>query len=127
MLHARLSYFINIRLMLSPYLFLVIPSGLFVSGLPVKILYPFFLTIFNTCPAHPNLIYSIVIITIIIIFKIIVQIMKLLIRQFSPNPCYFHTLRSKHLSRRTILEHSPIFFLPWKLHFHTHIKRQAKL
>lgn len=122
MLHALLSYFINLHLKLSPYLVLVLPSGLFVSGLPVKILYR---SVFSpkpaTCPAHPTLIYSIAIIIIIII--IIIQIMNLLITQFSQNPCYFHPLRFKHLSRRSVLEHSPIFFILWQPHFRTHKKR----
>jgi hypothetical protein len=76
-------------LILSSHLCLGLPSGLFPSGFPTNILYAFlFFPIHSTCLA------------LLIFFALIsnyawrkVQVMKLLIMQFSPTSCHFLTLR----------------------------------
>jgi len=66
--------------MLPPYLRLVLPSGLFVSDLPVKNSVPFcFCPIPATYPAHLTFIYSIAMMMMMIIIIIIIIIKKVMI------------------------------------------------
>jgi hypothetical protein len=78
---------------LSTHLHLGLPSGLFPSGFPTNILYAFRVSpIRATCPAHHILLDLI----ILIILGRRVQVMKLLIMQFSPISCHFIPLWSKY-------------------------------
>jgi hypothetical protein len=41
-----------------------------------------------------------------------VQVMKLLIMQFSPTSCHFISLQSKHFPQHPVLKHPQSIFLP---------------
>jgi hypothetical protein len=86
--HPILSYLRSI-LILTTHLCLGLPSGLFSSAFPTNILYSFrFSQICATRPAH-----------LIVHSNYVwrgVQVMKLLIMQFSPIPRHFISLRTKY-------------------------------
>ena len=95
-------------IILSTHLRLGLPSGLFPSGFPTKTLYTTHLTpIRATCPRpshscrfyHPDNIWW------------AVQIIKLLITEFSPLPCYFVPVRSKYSPQHPVLKHPRPKFL----------------
>jgi hypothetical protein len=94
------SHPISLRfiLIMSPIYVFGLPSALFTSGFPTNILYALLLSpIRSTCPAHR------------ILFDFIihhsnytwprVQVMKILIRQFSPIFCAFILFRSNYTSQ----------------------------
>ena len=100
---ASVSHFLIIHFLLGlfSYLRLLLPSDLFLSGSSTSRVshtcymprsYPFFGDPNNICWA--------------------VQIIKLLIMQFSPLPCHLVPLRSKCLPQHPILKHPPPMFLP---------------
>jgi len=99
-------------LILSSHLHLGLPSGLFPSGLPTKILYtPLFSPIRVTCASH------------LILLDFItrnnigwgVQIIKPLMTWFHPLPYYFIPLRPKYSFQHPVLKHIHPTFLPqWK-------------
>jgi hypothetical protein len=84
-------------LTLSFRLRLGLPSGLFASGFPMKILYTllFYPWLLHAYPSHlPWLVHS-----NYTWWRI--QVLKLLIMQFSPTSCHFIPLRSKFVFRET--------------------------
>ena len=94
-------------LILSTHLCLGLPSGLFPSGSPTKILYMPLLSLMRaTCPAqpiildHPNNIWW------------VVHVIQLLIMQVSPLPCHLVPLRPKYSPQKPILQHPQSTFLP---------------
>jgi hypothetical protein len=56
------------------------------------------------------------------------QIMKLVIMQSYPLPCYLVSLRPKYILQRPTLENSLLYVLPTvrDTKFHTHTKQQAR-
>jgi hypothetical protein len=105
LLHTIPSY-LTFILIVSTHLRLGLPSGLF-SGLPTNILCPFlFLSCYMPYPSHPpRLGHS----------KYTwrrVQVMKLLIVQFSPTSRHFISLRSKYSPQHHVLKHLQFIFLP---------------
>jgi hypothetical protein len=94
---------------LSTHLRIGFHSGLFPSGFPTNVLYANLLlshSCYMPCPSHPpwldhsNYTWR----------KI--QVMKFLIMQFSLNPFYSISLRSKYSPQHSILEHLQSIFLP---------------
>jgi hypothetical protein len=97
--HTTPSYLSNINLILSAYLSHVVPSGLFPSVFPTNILYAFsFARIRATYPS--NLIFPDS--TILNYTWRKVQVLKLLITQFSPTSCHF-SLRCKYSPQHPVL------------------------
>jgi hypothetical protein len=83
--HTIPSYLCKIILILSTHLRLGLSSGLFPSGFRTNTLYAFlFWPIRATCPTH-LILHDLII--------LIIQVMKLLIMQFSPTPRHFVSLR----------------------------------
>jgi hypothetical protein len=85
---------------LSTHLRLGLPSGLYISGFPTNILYAFLFSIRATCSAH------------LILFDLInlivwpgLQVMNLLVMQFSPIFYHFISLRTKYSPQHTFLKH----------------------
>jgi len=96
---SMLSYCTSLRtiLVLSSHLRLGLPSGHSLSGLPTKTLYvPVLL---HTPPSLLFLIWSPE------LYWRGIQIIKVLVTQSSPFPCYLVTLMSKYLPQYSILEH----------------------
>ena len=87
-------------LILSYYLRLGLPSGLFLSGFPTKTLYALFLSlILITCPAH-----LILDLKTRMIFQSTDH--KLVVMQSSPLPCYLVPLRPKYPPQHRNIENS---------------------
>jgi hypothetical protein len=90
------------------HLHLDLPSGLFPSGFPTKILYipPLPHACYMPCPSHPpwldhsNYTWQ------------RVQAMKLLIMQFFPTSYHFMLLRSKYSPQHPVLKHLKSMFFP---------------
>jgi hypothetical protein len=107
--HIIPSYLSKIRFnFIYPPLRLGLPSGIFPSGFPANILHAFlFSPIRANCPAHPLLhphhSYY--------IWRR-VQLMKLLIMQFSLTSLHFISLRSKYSSQHPVLKHPQSMFFP---------------
>ena len=106
-------------LILSSQLHLGLPSGLFPSGLPTITLCALPLYMQHAQPIsswfdHLNNIWW------------AVQIIKLLIMQFSALPCHLATLQTECLPQNAILEHSQPTFPPsmWGTKFHTHTQKK---
>jgi hypothetical protein len=86
---------------LRSHLFLSLPSGIFLSGFPTKILYKFAFSraCYIPCPAHPpwlgrsSFTWQ------------RVQIIMLLIMQFPPSTYHFIPLRPKYSTQHPVLEH----------------------
>jgi hypothetical protein len=84
-------------LILSSHLRLGPQSGVFPSSFPMRILYtPPLVLIHTICPAH------LILLDLIAHVWWGVLIMKLLILQFSPFPCYLLPLRPKHVPQHPI-------------------------
>jgi hypothetical protein len=99
---------IRSMLILSAYLQLGFLSGHFLSGFPTNILYAFLFlhSCYMPCPSHPTwLDYSNYICQR-------VQVMKLLITQFSPISRHFISLRSEYSPQQPVLKHPQSMFLP---------------
>jgi hypothetical protein len=91
-------------LILSSHVCLDLPSSLFPSGFPAKILYALLFSLIRvTCPAHLILLKNFTWPT--------VQVMKLLIMQFSPTS-YNFPLRSKYSPQHPVLKRPQSMFLP---------------
>jgi hypothetical protein len=94
---------------LSTHLRLGLPSSLVPSGFPTNILYTFLFphACYMPCPSHRNWLdhnnYT---------YRR-VQVMKLLIMQFSPTSRHFMSLGSEYSPQRSVLEHLQSMFLPW--------------
>ena len=119
---SMLSYCTSFRpvLILSSHLCLGLPSGHSLSGLPTKTLYVPVLAphVLHTPPSLLFLIWSPE------LYWWGVQIIKLLVMQSSPLPCYLVPLTSKYPPHYPILEHlQPVSPTLWENRFHTHIKR----
>ena len=89
-------------LILSSHIRLGLPSGLLPSGFPAKILIANPHPTRATCPStpHPTLLDLIT----RILFGWGIQIIKLLIMQFSPFPCYLVHFRSKYSPQHPIFK-----------------------
>jgi len=92
-------------LILLSHLCLFLPSGLFHSGFPTKILYSFFIS-----PMHATFTAHLILLGFITLINIrwSVQVMKLLILQSSP---VFFPLRYKY-SQHPVLKHPQSVFFP---------------
>jgi hypothetical protein len=94
---------------LSNHLRLGLPSGLFPSGFPHQ--YPTCTPLlphscYMLCPSLPTwLDHS------VYVWRR-VQVMKLLIMQFSPTSCHFISLRSKYSPQHPVLKHPQSILLP---------------
>jgi hypothetical protein len=93
-LHNTQSYLSKICFNIMSNLRFGLLSGPFPSGFPTNILYAFLVSpIRATCPAHSKYTWR------------RVQVMKLLIMQFSPTSCHFIPLRSKYSPQHPVLKH----------------------
>jgi len=98
-------------LILSSHLHLGLPSGLFPSGFPTKTLYTLLLypplphTCYKPRTFHSSWFYNPNNI------EWSIQIIKLLIIQFSPLPCYLISIKPKYSPQHPILKHSQSTFL----------------
>ena len=108
-IQPRPTYLASLRsiLILSSHLRSSLSSGLLPSRFPTRSLYtPLPHMLYMPHPSHssrlnhPNNIWW------------VVQIIKLLIMQFSPLPCYLVTLRPKYSPQHHILKHPQTTFLP---------------
>jgi hypothetical protein len=92
--------------MFSTYLCRGLPSGLFPSGFPTNILNAFLFApfILNVLPFSSSLTYH--------SNWWRVQIMKLLIMQFTPTSCHFISLQFKYSLQQPVLKHRGPMSLP---------------
>jgi hypothetical protein len=95
-------------LILSTNLRLGLPSGLFPSGFPTNVLYAFlFSPICATCAAH------LILLDLIFLINYVsrgVQVMKLLIMQFSRISHHFISLQTKYSPQHIVLKHPQSMF-----------------
>jgi hypothetical protein len=106
-------------LILTSRLCLGLPSNIFLSSFPQKILYAIFFALLRaTCYTH--IIFRDL--TVLIIFG--VQFMKLFIMQLSPSSYNFIPLWSKYSPQHPVLKYLRSMS---ETKFHTHTKPQAKL
>jgi hypothetical protein len=108
-IQSRISDPISLRyiVLLFSHLRLGLPSGLFPSGFPSKILFPF-LILSATCPTHRIILH---LITLIIYCEAYIQVMKFLSMQSSLASRHFLPLRFKY-SAQHLVRHPQFVFFP---------------
>jgi hypothetical protein len=103
--HTPTSHFLKINPNIIPNLRLGLPSGLFPSRFPTKILYmPLLSPIRATCPAH-------LILLDFITWTILGEEYSSSLCSLSPLPCYLVPLRPKYTPQHPILQQSQPTFL----------------